>query len=366
LIATDITRIQPRREYARIASGRIVRIERSQMEKVGRNDPCPCGSGKKYKKCCLGKENSSDTPGRQGSISEKIQELVAGRSFDSLDEANAFIARQIARKNRQVREEFEGLSSEQMRMVLYAPFDSPQLATFPEVLGVEPDAPVMRLLDPLLDAIGPEGLKPTATGNLPRKLCRDAALAFHGEEGYREITKFAGINSEPDFPELHVTRLVAEMAGLVRKYRGKFILGKACRTIRATEGSRALYPVLFEAFVRKYEWGYLDRYPEFPFLQSSFLFSLLLLFRHGDQQRPDSFYCERFLKAFPMLLEGVSASEYWTPEEFVGNCYSLRVLQRFAEFFGLVEIERVGKRMIPDEIRIRKRPLLDEVVKFHC
>ena len=25
-------------------------------EKVGRNDPCPCGSGKKYKKCCLKKE----------------------------------------------------------------------------------------------------------------------------------------------------------------------------------------------------------------------------------------------------------------------------------------------------------------------
>jgi hypothetical protein len=22
------------------------------MEKVGRNDPCPCGSGKKFKKCC--------------------------------------------------------------------------------------------------------------------------------------------------------------------------------------------------------------------------------------------------------------------------------------------------------------------------
>ena len=24
-------------------------------ERVGRNDPCPCGSGKKYKKCCYGK-----------------------------------------------------------------------------------------------------------------------------------------------------------------------------------------------------------------------------------------------------------------------------------------------------------------------
>ena len=26
--------------------------------KVGRNDPCPCGSGLKYKKCCLGKNDS--------------------------------------------------------------------------------------------------------------------------------------------------------------------------------------------------------------------------------------------------------------------------------------------------------------------
>ncbi len=25
---------------------------RSEEKTVGRNDPCPCGSGKKYKKCC--------------------------------------------------------------------------------------------------------------------------------------------------------------------------------------------------------------------------------------------------------------------------------------------------------------------------
>lgn len=27
------------------------------LPKIGRNDPCPCGSGKKYKKCCMEKEN---------------------------------------------------------------------------------------------------------------------------------------------------------------------------------------------------------------------------------------------------------------------------------------------------------------------
>ena len=25
-------------------------------KEIGRNDPCPCGSGKKYKRCCLGTE----------------------------------------------------------------------------------------------------------------------------------------------------------------------------------------------------------------------------------------------------------------------------------------------------------------------
>src|SRR5262249_36692699 len=31
--------------------------------KVGRNDPCPCGSGKKYKKCCGLVTTSSPFPG---------------------------------------------------------------------------------------------------------------------------------------------------------------------------------------------------------------------------------------------------------------------------------------------------------------
>ncbi len=30
--------------------------QRNPFKDVGRNDPCPCGSGKKFKKCCLGKE----------------------------------------------------------------------------------------------------------------------------------------------------------------------------------------------------------------------------------------------------------------------------------------------------------------------
>ncbi len=35
---------------------RDVNTVRRTEPRVGRNDACPCGSGKKYKKCCLGKD----------------------------------------------------------------------------------------------------------------------------------------------------------------------------------------------------------------------------------------------------------------------------------------------------------------------
>jgi hypothetical protein len=41
---------------------------------IQRNDPCPCGSGKKYKKCCIGKnEVSIDTL-----VEEELQRILAG------------------------------------------------------------------------------------------------------------------------------------------------------------------------------------------------------------------------------------------------------------------------------------------------
>lgn len=39
-------------EHIRKQSGGLMTEVRDEP-KVGRNDPCTCGSGKKYKKCCL-------------------------------------------------------------------------------------------------------------------------------------------------------------------------------------------------------------------------------------------------------------------------------------------------------------------------
>lgn len=41
-------------------------------EKLGRNDPCPCGSGKKYKACCLLKKQQKVTSLKGRKITARV------------------------------------------------------------------------------------------------------------------------------------------------------------------------------------------------------------------------------------------------------------------------------------------------------
>ncbi|HTP67001.1 MAG TPA: hypothetical protein VMJ66_16530, partial [Geobacteraceae bacterium] len=241
---------------------------------------------------------------------------------------------------------------------------TPALIAFPSRLDITPQAPMMTLFNLLAEAIGDGGLKATATSNLPRNFCREAALSFLGEEGYEEYIRYGGINSETDFSELHVTRLVSETAGLVRKYKGKFITSRECRKILAESGMPGIYPRLFRAFVGEYNWGYQDRYPDFQIIQQSFLFTLYLLQRYGNDWRPGAFYSDCFLRAFPMVLAEAGQPSFMTPEDIVGRCFSLRSLERFAEFLGLAEIERDPSKRFTADFRLRKLSLLDQVIRF--
>ncbi len=52
---------QPVRRGSSAATGTVsAGAQPRSVTKIGRNDPCPCGSGKKYKKCCGLKENEGN------------------------------------------------------------------------------------------------------------------------------------------------------------------------------------------------------------------------------------------------------------------------------------------------------------------
>lgn len=63
------------------------------MPKIGRNDPCPCGSGKKYKKCCQNQSISGVEP-RYIAVEEpldlesnRILSLIRQNQFEEAEQA---------------------------------------------------------------------------------------------------------------------------------------------------------------------------------------------------------------------------------------------------------------------------------------
>ena len=63
------------------------------MAKIGRNHPCPCGSGKKYKLCCLAKDEAAASEARAREIAARSPIASgAGLPFvyedDGLDDAS--------------------------------------------------------------------------------------------------------------------------------------------------------------------------------------------------------------------------------------------------------------------------------------
>jgi SEC-C motif-containing protein len=67
----------PTPDDLRVVSGFTVRA----AERAGRNDPCPCGSGKKYKRCCADKDAAA----------------VAGISWERPKDVEALLPRELAR-----------------------------------------------------------------------------------------------------------------------------------------------------------------------------------------------------------------------------------------------------------------------------
>ena len=158
---------------------------------------------------------------------------------------------------------------------------------------------------------------------------------------------------------------MAELAGLIRRYKGRFILGRECRKLLKDGGMRAIYPALLRAFAQKFNWGYSDGYPEVGLVQSFFAYTLYLLTRHGEELRVNTFYEDAFLRAFPSVLDTVKPTTYETREIIIRGVYSLRSLETFAELLGLVEIQRSSEDRYSQAFKLKATPVLGDAVRFH-
>lgn len=288
----------------------------------------------------------------------------AARPFESLDDLNTYTTELMNDRNRGALADFCGLSPEQMSCLLYEPFTSPKIIRYSTEIEPGPDVEIMGIFFELVQAIGESGLKATATGNLPLKFCKSMAQQMQHRAKDRRSLRIGGIRSETDLEQLHCTRLLAELAGLIRKYRGHFVLTRKCKDMLSQRGHGAVYFELFKSYTTQFNWAYQDGYPEAEIVQQSFLYTLFLMARFGGCQRPQQFYEEKFLSAFPMAINMFAETDYSTAADSARRCYALRALDRFAAFFGLSELVLESQELYDYRYVVRKTALLDVFVTY--
>ncbi len=326
--------------------------------KISRNAICPCGSGKKYKHCCISALST---------VSDELDKLLSGQDFDSIEEIQAATNKFMAKQNQKPQDDFLGLSSEQTAQMLDFAYDTPELFQFSDKLPIEPDAPILMLMEGIISAIDEKGLQATkAKGNLPQKLCRKLWDSYKQSYANHIYFSFHRVNKEDDFFELHVARVVLELAGFLRKTKGRFYLTKKYQKIANQSGLKKLYPIILETYCQKFNWGYWDHYNDASFIQQSFLFSLYLLKQHGEKTTFISVYEDAFLRAFPMVVDEMDESLYFTKEEEFRLCYCSRVCKRFLVFLGLAELEIIkSDSFYENKYKIKKTALFDAVLHFN-
>ncbi|MFK4754791.1 YecA family protein [Oceanobacter antarcticus] len=329
--------------------------------KLGRNDPCHCGSGKKYKRCCM--DNVSK---QHAQVFDGVEAMLAMNPDLTPDELDVALQHKVQDRNNQPHPDFCGVTPTQMANWLYASFDELQWVTIstPDDLSA---SPVMRYLALILDeSMENNGsFKATSKGNLPAKLVKQASELLPGFAVSQfpiniSISEFAGSN-EDKFNALHYTRVLAEISGIIYRRSGRYHVKKSAQKQYQAQGIQAFFKLMLEAAIRKYNWGYLDGFEQDVDLRTFWLF---MLWRIQSHKSVDDLI-EEVVTAFPDVLLAFSSDDYVSPERNLSALIESRFIERFLQFWGFIIIDpRRYLKGEPVARMVQVQPLLKQTFQF--
>ncbi|MBU2967042.1 SEC-C domain-containing protein [Amphritea sp. 2_MG-2023] len=329
--------------------------------KLGRNDLCSCGSGKKYKRCCM--DNVSK---QHAEMSEDFEQIAAMNPHLTLDELNVVAQHRVHERNNQPNVDFCGLSPSQISNWLYAPFNELEWVNIstPEDLS---SSPVMRYLALILDeAMQNEGaFKATSKGNLPTKLVTQASelmpeFVISQYQIHTSVSEYSGSN-EDKFNALHYTRVLAEISGVIYRRSGCYHMKKAVQKQYQTQGLKAFFLPMLEAATTQYNWGYFDHWENDVDLRTFWLFMLWRLQSHGIVDQ----LIEEVVSACPDLLLQYSSEEYFPPDQLFSIQVESRFIERFLQFWGFVTLDPMLRfSEDPSFRKVDIQPLLTQTFQF--
>ena len=310
--------------------------------------------------------------GKMGIIPQVLDSLSPPTDLDDLDDAsviemmNRAVDKAVRSYNRRPDKELGGLSPEQTYLLLdhgwwgsKAPL---QLNSDLTLADLEKVRLLVNARDFLTAIAEMDGAPCTAKGNLNRKFTGEMLNSLNWPDGFVEkVKRFNKVINENDVWPLHLLRIIARQAGLIRKYKKKFVITKSGRSLLSEQKAGELFASLFNTHFRKFNLAYLDRLPEKPMFQAFFP---ILLYKLSQLSSSTYYEIEKLpsLMIPPTLLKEIESERSWcTPDSYL----KMRVF-RPLEKFGLLEIKlKVEKSFLyPEETHIKKTGLFDKYFRF--
>lgn len=265
-------------------------------------------------------------------------------------------------------QEFRELSNSQFNALMNDPFSKESPVQFQSEIKAETlsQIPLFLMLESYLKILHREEfIRLTPLGALPKKIIveiysKGHLLDEHIENGIVKLSR------EQDCISIMSMRLAAQLAGLVRKGNGKLYLTKKARQLILDNQRSDLFKQFFIAFSTKFNWGYNDGYTEAPVGQEGWGITLYLLYQYGEQSQKIDFYGNTYIKVYPFYFDLFDMHLYSTTERAFLNCFSIRTVDRFMEWFGLIEVENREKRYLDNErSSIRQSTIFKKVFERH-
>ncbi len=203
-------------------------------------------------------------------------------------------------------------------------------------------------------------IKLTPLGALPKKIMVELYDKKYIYDEYIE-TGITKLWKESDCIAIMNAKIVTEIAGITKKINGKMTLTKKGTAFLKSENRQTFFELFTSTFADKFNWGFNDNYPEKPIGQIGWTFTIYLLEKYGSKFRSESFYAEKYSKAFPEFLNEFEPNEFISPKEQFANCYGLRTFHRFLEWFGIVQTDTVITKKWYEELNIKSTDILTKI-----
>ncbi len=270
----------------------------------------------------------------------------------------------IDRKNKTPLDDFDGFSPEEMYTIVYFPFSKECPIQLNPALDnqILTHIPIFRVVLELVNAIDKNGgLKLTPKGNLPTKIVKEIYSKKYILDDLIEmgITK---VQREENWIVLHTIKIVLNLSGITRKYKGKLVVTRQTKGNLENEEFSEIFYKFLQGYTTQFNWAYNDRFANEETGQIGCLYLLYLINKYGSTYRKLTFYTDLYLKAFPMFEvdgEEIEGIRYGKGEWVI----EIRFFERFATWFGFIEIHYdKDNKYVARSIGIKKTEVLSNLL----